>query len=209
MFEIANYYICWTPMEFRALTFSLFFTLTAAGLSLFPYFWYWQQLAHRLLLQKKRKRENFIPWAKKTDRKTLCEQPHSSHRQLSYCVHVGLLTCNTPPLAWESDEELEYLGHPWTLRTKVVGIKYYDSSPTSDTKNLENWLSHFNTLSHISFSKSQSSINIFTSWTVPSFQACRDLHETRKSFHFLNTSAQRVPYLVKSCHWSSSCFYGV
>ena len=157
MFEIANYYICWTPMEFRALTFSLFLTLTAAGLSLFPYFWYWQQLAHRLLLQKKRKRENFIPWAKKTDRKTLCEQPHSSHRQLSYCVHVGLLTCNTPPLAWESDEELEYLGHPWTLRTKVVGIKYYDSSPTSDTKNLENWLSHFNTLSHISFSKSQSS----------------------------------------------------
>ena len=144
-------------MEFRALTFSLFLTLTAAGLSLFPYFWYWQQLAHRLLLQKKRKRENFIPWAKKTDRKTLCEQPHSSHRQLSYCVHVGLLTCNTPPLAWESDEELEYLGHPWTLRTKVVGIKYYDSSPTSDTKNLENWLSHFNTLSHISFSKSQSS----------------------------------------------------
>ena len=158
VFEIANYYICWTPMEFRALTFSLFLTLTAAGLSLFPYFWYWQQLAHRLLLQKKRKRENFIPWAKKTDRKTLCEQPHSSHRQLSYCVHVGLLTCNTPPLAWESDEELEYLGHPWTLRTKVVGIKYYDSSPTSDTKNLENWLSHFNTLSHISFSKSQSSI---------------------------------------------------
>ena len=157
VFEIANYYICWTPMEFRALTFSLFLTLTAAGLSLFPYFWYWQQLAHRLLLQKKRKRENFIPWAKKTDRKSLCEQPHSSHRQLSYCVHVGLLTCNTPPLAWESDEELEYLGHPWTLRTKVVGIKYYDSSPTSDTKNLENWLSHFNTLSHISFSKSQSS----------------------------------------------------
>ena len=145
-------------MQFRALTFSLFLTLTAAGLSLFPYFWHWQQLAHRLLLQKKRKRENFIPWAKKTDRKTLCEQPHSSHRQLSYCVHVGLLTCNTPPLAWESDEELEYLGHPWTLRTKVVGIKYYDSSPTSDTKNLENWLSHFNTLSHISFSSSQSSM---------------------------------------------------
>ena len=161
MFEIANYYICWTPMEFRALTFSLFLTLTAAGLSLFPYFWYWQQLAHRLLLQKKRKRENFIPWARKTDRKTLCEQPHSSHRQLSYCVHVGLLTCNTPPLAWESDEELEYLGHPWTLRTKVVGIKYYDSSPTSDTKNLENWLSHFNTLSHISFSSSQSSMWIW------------------------------------------------
>ena len=55
-------------MQFRALTFSLFLTLTAAGLSLFPYFWYWQQLAHRLLLQKKRKRENFILWAKKKNR---------------------------------------------------------------------------------------------------------------------------------------------
>ena len=25
---------------------------------------------------------------------------------------------------------------------------------------------------------------------------------------FWTDSAQRVPYLVKSCHWSSSCFYG-
>ena len=79
------------------------------GLSLFPYFWHLQQLgSHSFLIfdidsswltgfcfKKEKERKISFLWPKKTDRKCLCEQPHSSHTaatgsSLTVCMLVSL-----------------------------------------------------------------------------------------------------------------------